>query len=86
MIAASEKPTAFRWRLAGLFAVVSWVVVGVTGSDVTYYLAAGSTVSLAQEGARRWARSKGVPEWAANEAYITRLRRWRRARNTSGGA
>jgi hypothetical protein len=34
MIASSEKPPAFRWRVAGLFTVVGWVLVAVTGSDV----------------------------------------------------
>jgi hypothetical protein len=30
---------------------------------------------------RRFARSRGVPKWTADEAYITRLLRWRRTRS-----
>jgi hypothetical protein len=29
---------------------------------------------------RRFMRSHGVPEWRADEAYVSRLRRWYRER------
>jgi predicted PurR-regulated permease PerM len=62
------------------FAVAFWVLVAVTGSDIAYYFAVAFTVGLAFERTGQWLRSKGVPEWTANEAYISRLRRWRRSR------
>jgi hypothetical protein len=81
-----KRPAGFRWGLASAFAVAAWVLVALKGSDIAYYVAVGATVSLLQEGIRRWARSKGVPEWTANEAYIARLRRWRRSRHTTSVA
>jgi hypothetical protein len=84
MSALSRKRPGVRWGVAGLCACAAWVIVAVKGTDLAYYFAVGATVSLLQEGTRRWARSKGLPEWSANEAYIARLRRWRRSRETIG--
>jgi hypothetical protein len=86
MIASSEKPPSVRWVFVnGLFAVAAWVLVALTGSDIAYYFAIAFTVRLLLDGIQRWARSTGLPEWTANEAYITRLRRWRRSKRAGAG-
>jgi hypothetical protein len=79
MIASSEEPRGFRWTVAGVCAVAAWVLVALKGSDIAYYFAVAFTVDLLLEAARRCARSTGVPEWTANEAYLAQLRRWRRS-------
>jgi hypothetical protein len=45
----------------------------------TIPIAAG--IVLIEVALRRFARSRGVPKWTADEAYITRLRHWRRTRS-----
>jgi hypothetical protein len=40
-------------------------------------------IVLIETGIRRFARSREVPKWAADEAYIARLRRWHRTRARS---
>jgi hypothetical protein len=77
------RPTV-RWALGNaLFAVAAWVIVGLKDSGIAYYVAVAFTVRLGIDGGWGWARSKGVPEWTANEAYIARLRRWWRSRHTT---
>jgi hypothetical protein len=76
---------ALRWVVAsGLFPITGWVLVAVKGSEMAYSFAIASTAGLLLGATRQWARSKGAPEWAADEAYITRLLRWRRSRYTGG--
>jgi hypothetical protein len=80
---STELRQAARSRLAleGLFAVASWVVVAVKGGDIAYMFATTYTIGFLVEAARPWARAAGVPEWRADEAYVTRLRRWWRSRS-----
>jgi hypothetical protein len=47
-----------------------------------YAIGAVWAVRLAVDAARPRARSLGVPEWSASEAYITSWRRWRRSRRS----
>lgn len=68
-----------------LFAAAFWTVVAVKGSDIAFYFAVAFTVRLTVDGTLQWVRSKGiaVPEWAPNEAYISRVRRWHRSRTNA---
>jgi predicted PurR-regulated permease PerM len=78
------RPPSRRWVVTHLlFALAFWVVVVVKGTDISYYFAIAFTIRLALDGTWQWLRSKGVPEWTANEAYISRLRRWHRSRTTT---
>jgi len=66
------------WRaLDAILGAAAWLLVAVKGGDIAYDFAIGLTVNPLLLAARRWARSRDVPEWTANEAYISRLRRWR---------
>jgi hypothetical protein len=72
------------WRylyavLLGLVIVAPIVVLIVTGSVGAFAViyAAEAVIGLV---AHQVARRLGLPAWAPDEAYITRLRRWRRAR------
>jgi hypothetical protein len=86
-IAAKRSVQRALWGVGtGVFVVVGWAFLGMTGSDIAYAFATGCAVALVETGIRRWAGSKGVPEWTANEPYITRLRRRYRSRHTTSVA
>ena len=78
-------------RVAALtldFAVLAfvWTVAMIRGSTLDYFVAAMLTVVPMVRRVRRWVvRRYELPEASPDEAYVSRLRRWRRGRNAGIG-
>lgn len=83
--AARQKPRAhngqaFRALLAqGVGVIAFWIIAGLKNGSFEYGIASLWTFSFLVGAGRFWARSTGAPEWSADEAYVTRWRRWRRS-------
>jgi hypothetical protein len=90
-MSAAERGDSKRKRLSrservlfdGFFALAFWALVIARGHDFDYFLAGVFTLPLVIDVvARPWLRSRCLPEWRADEAYINRLRRWLRSRSS----
>jgi hypothetical protein len=71
-----------RRGLIVMLGVVYWTIAVTKNTTGGYELAGVASAWLLIEAARPWMRSKGLPEWTASEAYITRLRRWRHSKHS----
>jgi hypothetical protein len=69
-----------------MLAVVYWAIAVSRNTIGGYAIAGVGSVGLLIQAAWPWMRSKGVPEWSASEAYITRWRRWQRSKYVSAQA
>jgi hypothetical protein len=72
-----------RQAIAIALAVVYWAIAVLKGTSGGYEIAGVATAWLLVDAARPWMHSRGIPEWTANEAYITRWRRWRHSRHAT---
>jgi hypothetical protein len=84
--ATPTTPRRGRWALDAILGGAVWLLVALKGGDIAYEFAVAFTVNPLLFATGRWARSKGVPERTAAEAYISRAWRWRRSRHTTGAA
>jgi hypothetical protein len=64
----------------GLSALAFWIIAAHKDTTVAYVFAGLRTLRPLTDVARLWARAAGAPEWRADEAYITRWRRWSSSR------
>jgi hypothetical protein len=87
----ASKPAPIRQRWSAnelgsrpgvivMLAIVYWVAAATENTIGGYAFAGVASVWLVIQAAWPWMRSKGVPEWSASEAYVTRWRRWRRSK------
>lgn len=68
-----------RVLLNGLALLAFWILAPLKG-PTAYPIAGFWTITFIADLLWRRARSRGMPGWTANEAYITRWLRWRRTR------
>ncbi len=65
-----------------MLAAVYLAVAVIKNTSGAYAFAGAASALMLFRALLPWMRSKGLPEWAADEAYITRLRRWRHSQRT----
>ena len=62
--------------------IVAPIVVALIDGDVSWFAVVYGAEALVLLVAGVVRRRLGLPTWTANEAYISRLRRWHRSRHT----